>query len=145
MMLHTHRPHPISIQNAMCINRYSPFKQTENSPGPLKYQPVRCNRSGSILNPHCAVDYHGKTWTCPFTGARNQFPAHYASHISEQNLPAELLPQFTTVEYELPGRDFGPPVFLFVVDTCFKDKEELDELKDSLQQVFDTPTMLVSV
>jgi len=111
------------------------MKQSDNHPGPLRYQPVRCNRSGSILNPHCAVDYQSKTWTCPFSGTRNRFPAHYAEHMSEQNLPAELLPRFTTVEYELPGRDSGPPVFLFVVDTCFKEKEELDELKDSLQQV----------
>ena len=129
-------------QLATATNRYSPLKQSENNPGPLKYQPVRCKRSGSILNPHCVVDYHSKSWTCPFTGARNQFPAHYASHITEQNLPAELLPQFTTVEYEIPGRDFGPPVFLFVVDTCCRDKDELDELKDSLQQVFAIPSLL---
>ena len=49
-------------------------------------------------------------------------------------MPAELIPQFTTVEYELQqAPQSGPPVFLFVVDTCL-DEEEMDELKDSLQQ-----------
>lgn len=81
------------------------------------------------------VDFRSKLWTCPFCLSRNHFPPHYAENISETNLPAELLPQFTTVEYELqssPGAA-GPPVFLFVVDTCI-DEEDMEELKDSLQQ-----------
>jgi protein transport protein SEC23 len=81
------------------------------------------------------VDFRSKLWTCPFCLSRNHFPPHYAENISETNLPAELLPQFTTVEYELqssPG-SAGPPIFLFVVDTCI-DEEDMEELKDSLQQ-----------
>lgn len=65
--------------------------------------------------------------------ARNHFPPHYAENISETNLPAELIPQFTTVEYELPSMSVGPPVFLFVVDTCL-DEEELSCLRDALLQ-----------
>jgi protein transport protein SEC23 len=65
--------------------------------------------------------------------ARNNFPPHYAENITETNLPAELIPQFTTVEYELPTMAAGPPVFLFVVDTCL-DEEELSCLRDALQQ-----------
>lgn len=41
---------------------------------------------------------------------------------------------FTTVEYELTTPPHGPPAFVFCVDTCVSD-DELDELKDSLQQV----------
>ena len=68
--------------------------------------------------------------------ARNHFPAHYAENISETNAPAELIPQFTTVEYELQSvQPSGPPVFLFVVDTCL-DEEELAHLRDALQQIF---------
>jgi protein transport protein SEC23 len=44
-----------------------------------------------------------------------------------------LIPQFTTVEYELQTVANGPPVFLFVVDTCV-DEDELAHLKDALQQ-----------
>ena len=65
--------------------------------------------------------------------ARNHFPPHYAENITETNLPAELIPQFTTVEYELPTMATGPSVFLFVVDTCL-DEEELASLRDALQQ-----------
>ena len=64
---------------------------------------------------------------------RNHFPPHYAENISEVNLPAELIPQFTTVEYELQGQAAGAPVFVFVVDTCV-DEDELNHLRDSLQQ-----------
>ena len=74
-----------------------------------------------------------KLWVCPFCLTRNHFPPHYAENISETNLPAELVPQYTTLEYELPVRPAGAPVFLFVVDTSMP-ADELDELKDALQQ-----------
>lgn len=65
---------------------------------------------------------------------RNHFPAHYSEYISETNLPAELIPQFATVEYESPTQPpAGPPVFLFMVDTCLPE-DELAHLKDALQQ-----------
>eukprot|EP00559_Dactyliosolen_fragilissimus_P000819 CAMPEP_0184868204 /NCGR_PEP_ID=MMETSP0580-20130426/29550_1 /TAXON_ID=1118495 /ORGANISM="Dactyliosolen fragilissimus" /LENGTH=731 /DNA_ID=CAMNT_0027368953 /DNA_START=440 /DNA_END=2635 /DNA_ORIENTATION=- len=53
--------------------------------------------------------------------------------MSENNLPAELIPQFGACEYELPSvPESGPPVFLFVVDICLH-AEELAEVADSLQ------------
>eukprot|EP00941_MAST-03F_sp_MAST-3F-sp1_P006026 g6026.t1 len=112
---------------------YTPLKKVEGLPPPLKYQPVRCKRTGSVLNPYCQIDFHSKLWTCPFSMQRNHFPQHYAAAISETNLPAELIPQYSTIEYELPGRVAGPPVFLYVVDTCIPE-EEIKELKDSLLQ-----------
>ena len=49
-------------------------------------------------------------------------------------MPAELIPQFTTCEYELPSvPDAGPPAFIFCVDIC-SPAEELSELADSLIQ-----------
>lgn len=66
---------------------------------------------------------------------KEPIPPHYAENITEQNLPAELIPQYVTCEYELPSvPDQGPPCFLFVVDTCSSSKEEIAELADSLQQ-----------
>jgi protein transport protein SEC23 len=66
--------------------------------------------------------------------SRNHFPPHYSENITETNLPAELIPQFTTVEYEIQTLPpSGPPVFLFVVDTCL-DEDELAHLRDALQQ-----------
>jgi protein transport protein SEC23 len=66
--------------------------------------------------------------------------------IAENNLPPELAPQFTTIEYTLTVRIFFefslvfalqkattmPPIFLFVVDLCLL-PEELKALKESLQ------------
>ncbi len=79
------------------------------------------------------IDFNSKLWTCPFCLTRNAFPAHYAQHITQTNLPAELIPNFTSVEYQLPNRTAGAPVFLFTVDVALP-QEELDPLRDSLQQ-----------
>ena len=67
---------------------------------------------------------------------RNHFPPHNAA-ITEQNLPAELFPQYTTIEYTLPAvGPTAPPVYLFVLDTCLIE-EELGYLKTSVSQVSD--------
>lgn len=60
-----------------------------------------------------------------------QFPPQYAA-ISEQHQPAELIPNFSTIEYTIARAQTMPPIFLLVVDTCL-DEEELSALKDSLQ------------
>ena len=58
------------------------------------------------------------------------FPPHYKD-ISNTNLPAELLPKYTTIEYTLARPVQVPPIFLFVVDTCL-DEEDLKALRDAL-------------
>ena len=95
---------------------------------------------------HSQVDFLSKQWTCPFCYTRNVFPQHYADNITESNLPAELIPQFTTLEYQLPGRFAGPPAFLFVVDTGLQD-DDLDQLRDSITQALSLlpPTALVGL
>ncbi|CAN6462657.1 unnamed protein product [Victoria cruziana] len=116
---------------------YSPIR-----PSPdlfvLPYSPLRCKSCVCILNPHCRVDFSGKFWICPFCLQRNSFPPHY-SMISETNVPAELFPQYTTIEYALScpgvGTDIPAPplVFLFVLDTCVIE-EELGFVKSALRQ-----------
>ena len=76
------------------------------------------------------MDVAAKVWKCPFCFRHNPFPPHY-SGITETNLPAELIPSFTTIEYILPRAASLPPVFLFVVDTCMT-ADELQPLKDTL-------------
>jgi hypothetical protein len=68
------------------------------------------------------VDFQNLTWVCPFCFTRNQFPSIYGN-LSEQSLPVELYPQFTTIEYRLPRapQTLLPPIFLFVVDTVISD------------------------
>ncbi|CAG8478725.1 3005_t:CDS:10 [Funneliformis mosseae] len=109
---------------------YTPLKEREDLP-PIFYEPVTCKAPcRAILNPYCQIDVRGKLWICPFCLQRNAFPPHYKD-ISNTNLPAELLPKFTTIEYTLARAAQVPPIFLFVVDTCLED-DDLKALKDSL-------------
>jgi len=110
---------------------YSPFKQTAYHTV-VNYEPVMCKGQNchTVLNPHCVVDIPSKQWMCQFCYQRNPFPPHY-SGITETNLPAELIPSLTTIEYMLPRAVARPPVFLFVVDTCML-KEDIEPLKQTL-------------
>uniref|UniRef100_A0A8C0IIV3 Protein transport protein SEC23 n=1 Tax=Bubo bubo TaxID=30461 RepID=A0A8C0IIV3_BUBBB len=77
----------------------TPLKERLDLP-PVQYEPVLCSRltCKAVLNPLCQVDYRAKLWACNFCFQRNQFPPAYAG-ISEVNQPAELMPQFSTIEY----------------------------------------------
>ncbi|XP_054783566.1 LOW QUALITY PROTEIN: protein transport protein SEC23 C-like [Prosopis cineraria] len=114
---------------------YTPIKHFPSMPV-LPYSPLRCRTCRAILNPFCIVDFAAKIWICPFCFQRNHFPPQYAS-MSDENLPAELFPQYTTIEYETPGEVASiPPVFMFVVDTCIIE-EEMAFLKSALSQAIE--------
>ncbi|KAI3636334.1 hypothetical protein MIR68_005686 [Amoeboaphelidium protococcarum] len=95
----------------------------------LFQEPQHCKTCNAILNPYCQIDVRARLWVCPFCLQRNGFPPHYHD-ISNNALPPELLPQFTTAEYVLP-RPTPPPIFIFVVDTCL-DIDDLNALRDEL-------------
>ncbi|URE39768.1 Sec23/Sec24 beta-sandwich domain [Musa troglodytarum] len=115
---------------------YTPLKPILDMPV-LPYSPLRCRICRSILNPFSIVDYVAKIWVCPFCFQRNHFPQNYLS-ISEDNLPAELFPQYTTIEYasSIETGSKMPSVFLFVVDTCMIE-EEIVFLKSALSQAIE--------
>ena len=97
----------------------------------MLYEPVTCKPPClAVLNPYCQIDIHGKLWIRPFCLQHNAFPPHYKD-ISNTNLPAELLPKHTTIEYTLSRPAQVPPIFLFVVDTCL-DEEDLKSLRDAI-------------
>ncbi|XP_048956200.1 protein transport protein Sec23B isoform X6 [Canis lupus dingo] len=110
----------------------TPLKERPDLP-PVQYEPVLCSRPTckAILNPLCQVDYRAKLWACNFCFQRNQFPPAYTG-ISEVNQPAELMPQFSTIEYVLQRGAQSPLIFLYVVDTCLEE-DDLQALKESLQ------------
>eukprot|EP01083_Nonionella_stella_P036788 100355_1 len=112
---------------------YTPLKECDGLQR-VEYDPVKCSgkNCGSILNPYCQVDFLNKIWVCPFCLTRNHFPHHY-SDISPENLPAELINSFTTLEYIGSQIMSAPPVFVFVLDTCLI-PEELQAAKTSLVQ-----------
>src|SRR5882762_11811473 len=92
--------------------------------------PLDFTSTGPSFPRRSQIDIRGKLWICPFCLQRNAFPPHYKD-ISNTNLPAELLPKYTTIEYTLSRAAQVPPVFLFVVDTCL-DEEDLKALRDAL-------------
>ncbi|KAK6790220.1 hypothetical protein RDI58_014020 [Solanum bulbocastanum] len=116
----------------------------------LPYVPLRCKTCTAVLNPFARVDFQALIWICPFCFQRNHFPQHY-SGISETNVPGELYPQFTTIQYTLPSQtpqSFNPnpqnplpessvsPIYLFVLDTCMLE-EELEFAKSALKRAID--------
>ncbi|XP_014320291.1 protein transport protein Sec23A isoform X4 [Myotis lucifugus] len=125
---------------------FTPLKERLDLP-PIQYEPVLCSRTTcrAVLNPLCQVDYRAKLWACNFCYQRNQFPPTYAG-ISELNQPAELLPQFSSIEYVVLRGPQMPLIFLYVVDTCMED-EDLQALKESMQMSLSLlpPTALVGL
>ncbi|KAF4347940.1 hypothetical protein G4B88_014947 [Cannabis sativa] len=85
---------PLSI---MC----TPLMQQPELPI-LSYEPVVCSQCAAVLNPYARVQYASRIWFCPFCQHKNSFPSSYAG-IGETNLPAELFPTYSVVEYA-PGR-----------------------------------------
>lgn len=109
----------------------------------LPYAPLRCKTCIAVLNPFARVDFTANIWICPFCFQRNHFPPHY-SGISESNVPAELYPQYTTIQYNLPNSAAvgvpheqavvpPPPVYVFVLDTCMIE-EEMTFVKSALRR-----------
>jgi len=111
---------------------FTPLKERPDLP-PIQYDPVLCTRPNcrAVLNPFCQVDYRAKVWSCNFCFQRNPFPPQYAA-ISEQHQPAEIIPQFSTIEYTLTRAQCAPPVYLILLDTCMEE-EDLQAVKESLQ------------
>ncbi|KAM7489195.1 hypothetical protein LguiB_026679 [Lonicera macranthoides] len=119
----------------------SPIRPNSEIPT-LPYAPLRCKTCSVVLNPFCRVDFAALIWICPFCFQRNHFPHHY-SGISDTNVPAELYPQYTTIQYSLNPNPSNPnsptspisppPVYVFLLDTCVIE-EELDFAKSALKQ-----------
>ena len=109
----------------------SPLRRTEGMPV-VPYEPLTCKQCGAVLNPFCRVDFQSKLWQCNFCHSRVPFPPHYAG-ISESNLPAELFPNYSTIEYTLQRPVHAGPTFLLVLDTCMGE-EELVNMKSAMSQ-----------
>lgn len=110
---------------------YSPNKPVEGLQL-LEYDPIVCKSCKSVINPYNHIDFRSKSWECPFCNEKHLFPSNYAQHISESNLPAELIADYSTIEYRLNRKEANWPVFVFLIDTAV-DPEELQELKESIQ------------
>lgn len=112
---------------------YTPLKIIQGHQ-PFQYDPISCQKCNSFLNPYCAIDLTNKTWKCPICESINVFPSTY-HEMTQECLAAELLPEFTTIEYMKKFPSY-PPIFLFVVDTCVS-SSEMESLKAVLLQTID--------
>ena len=61
--------------------------------------PLLCSQCGVVLNPYARLDYTSHFWFCPFCYKKNHPFLRSYSGIGEINLPAELFPTYSTVEY----------------------------------------------
>ncbi|CAA0823378.1 Sec23/Sec24 protein transport family protein [Striga hermonthica] len=84
---------------------YTPLMEFNELPV-LPYEPLTCSGCTALLNPYSRVDYTSKIWSCSFCHRKNSFPKSY-THINENNIPAELFPTYSTVEYHLCTSQFS--------------------------------------
>lgn len=111
---------------------YTPLNDKSEIPILNQTNIISCRSCRSILNPYVTVQ--NGTWSCQFCNVPNQLP----SLVSEDGtplLPPALDGQCTTVEYETGRQSSLPPVFFYVVDTCFEGDDveaEFAKLKESL-------------
>ena len=110
---------------------YTPLVKNENIPL-LEYEPLRCRNCNSVISPLFPFSVRAKKWECPFCNIQINFPKTYSDFMTEENLPAELLPENSTVEYKLNKKESNFPVFFFLIDTSVEE-DELNELKESIQ------------
>ena len=74
------------------------------------------------------------------TSSELSLPPWHSLHPTEastamQSLPAEVYPEYTTLEYQVPrARVVHPPAYIFVVDTCLPE-DELAACRAALSQV----------
>lgn len=115
---------------------YTPLKERDENAPLLQYEPVTCRAPcRAVLNPFCQVDMRARIWICPFCLQRNSLPPHYKD-ISENQIPPELHPGSTTIEYRLSRPAPNPPVFVFVLDTC-QEEDSLKALTESIINALD--------
>lgn len=95
------------------------------------YRPVTCTQCGGFLNPFSEVIPRSQTWVCVLCSNRNSLSIEYSNYM-ERHQPIECMPGNETVEYIVDTPERLPATFLFVVDMCITDAEELIGLKEFL-------------
>lgn len=112
---------------------YTPLKELRSQEQILNYQPCLCPNCKGIINPFSTIDPQSKTWICPLCKQRAPLPLNYTK-TDQNNVPAELSPENTTVEYLIEENENPvPPVYFFVVDVCCTEKQH-QQLKNLLLQ-----------
>lgn len=90
---------------------------------------ISCRQCRAFINPFVKIaPEQSDVWWCSF--------CHFANRLSQSQIPSVGLdPECTTLEYILPQKSILPPIFFYVVDTCFEGEDVEDaysSLKESL-------------
>lgn len=97
-----------------------------------KEQMISCRQCRTFINPY--VTLNNDIWICQVCGFSNRINL-------AQGLPLGLQAENTTIEYKTGRLSHLPPVFLYVVDTCF----EGDDLEDSYRSLRDSLSLSLSL
>lgn len=104
---------------------YTPLCNKSPDPIPESNIIATCRQCSGFINPFVATT--DQVWICRYCGFSNRLVADDGG-----NLPLGL--SYSTVEYSTGKFNSLPPLFLYVVDTCFEseDYDAYDSLRDSL-------------
>lgn len=96
---------------------------------------ARCRQCQAFLNPYVSVNPQtGDIWYCQFCTFGNRLQA-------DGSYPPALSPECASVEYVTRRQSPLPPIFFFVVDTCF----ENEDVGDAFESLKETLALAVSL
>lgn len=105
---------------------YTPFNKKAEVPLLEVLDMHRCRQCKAFLNPFATVNPQAPdVWYCQF--------CQFGNRIGGAMPPAALLPENTTVEFVTGREAQRPPIFMYVVDTCF----EGDDVGDAFASLRD--------
>lgn len=97
----------------------------------------RCRQCKAFLNPYVTVNQQtSDIWYCQFCSFGNRMS------LSETGTyPLPIQPELSTVEYTTGRQSKLPPIFWYVVDTCF----EGEDIEDAFQSLCELLTLSISL
>lgn len=108
---------------------YTPLNNKSNLPVLPKESLYVCRQCRSFINPFVVIQ--NDVWSCQFCGFSNRLLVHDGQVV----FPPSLNQDLSTVEYQTGKTSHLPPIFFFVVDTCFESEDVADAyeaLRESL-------------
>lgn len=97
---------------------------------------LRCRQCKAFLNPYVTVNQHsGDIWYCQFCSFGNRLV------VADGAYPLSLNVENSTVEYSTGRTAKLPPIFFYVVDTCF----EGEDVEDAFQALRESLTLSLSL
>lgn len=100
-------------------------------------QAITCRQCGAFINPYVTItEQQPEVYYCQFCSFGNRITAEPGT------IPIGLQQQATTIEYRTGRQSSLPPIFLYVVDTCFHG-EDVEDIYQSLKELLMTSLSLL--